>query len=694
MSKLVLTFILICVTIGSIKCYINNELVNGITNDQYNTYHITRLNVFNVKNWFSWYIFNIINNWIYPSPQPNVSVDGKTWQNWGNTVRCNSSRIYSDSNGSYRSLNMIEQIQNAIKTARKNNEIPIRVFGTSHSYAGLIQSTGTLIDCKKFGWKLNNPIDSNVFNQETAEKWIDPKYLFVTPNDKLAKNSPTVTFPAGISTGVLERWIYYSAQDKSGNKLNQRYSIGTSTYEDIFTMSGIIATSSHGTGKIYPPLSDWVVSITFIDSESIIRKIQVDGKSFYKLTEEEEWKIWDTKNISGNDLFRSAQANYGLFGIMWSITMKIIPGFNTLFIAENISWELLFDNSEISHNNLFKLQDESESLAFFYYPYTTKNSFFGFLSWQKNPYLYTIRHLVDTPENRKLLEAQGYNIVTKNTNYYLFRDANTKLFSNFYHKLITFIYNLPKNISGKILPYILAHVPNNLEYTVTLNKKEALSLPNWRALHPFNAVGSVEKVKALNIEWNVPITFNNQSNGFKYAIHIYNYIIKSIHKAIDNNNVPISLVAETRYFQTSNAYFSPYFKNSYVDYFQNDEPTYKYNGWSSCGIISINNNPWWVDFSTQLNYDIYDLLKNKVTVRNHLAKQYGRIPNQFERLRYELDKEDIHPFSIFCKIRNFIDPHNVFLTPFMEQFLITNKSHYTPPIGYPNYEDGSFLSIS
>merc|ERR1712137_1345566 len=503
------------------------------------------------------------------------------------------------------------------------------------------------------------------------------------------------------ATGTLERWIYYKPRNKNGELLeNQCYSLGTSTYEDIFTMGGIVAAACHGTGRNYPSVSDWLVAVEFVDADAFICRVEINGNLFRKEKEEDEWQEWKPnfpEGLDEQDLFRVVICNYGLIGVMWSLTIRIIPGFDTLFIAQNLPWKEYLDDTEECRKNLNELQNNSHSLEFFYYPFVQGSTP---VSWGPNPNVYLLRNIKDTPENRAKLEAQGFSIVNKDEEYFLHRDGRTRFFTNFYSQLITFLLNKKRHMVWRktILPCVLGRIPAHLEYTVDGHKKEAISIPHWRANHSVNAVGAVEKIHVLNIEWTLPLTFNQPSgDGVEHVLRVHSHLIKSIHKAAEKGEFPVTVVAEIRFFRGSGAYLSAMYDGKDFDFPVDDpfvNPEQPYRGWGAPEIVTGVHNPWYVDFYQKMNGHIYKkLIRDEVPVRNHLAKQYGSIPKQFERLRYEFDRDETKPFSRFRDIRRKIDPDNVFLVPFMHQFLETDVRQYNPPSDYPINEDGKFPAL-
>merc|ERR1712137_37310 len=505
------------------------------------------------------------------------------------------------------------------------------------------------------------------------------------------------------ATGTLERWIYYKPRNKNGELLeNQCYSLGTSTYEDIFTMGGIVAAACHGTGRNYPSVSDWLVAVEFVDADAFICRVEINGNLFRKEKEEDEWQEWKPnfpEGLDEQDLFRVVICNYGLIGVMWSLTIRIIPGFDTLFIAQNLPWKEYLDDTEECRKNLNELQNNSHSLEFFYYPFVQGSTP---VSWGPNPNVYLLRNIKDTPENRAKLEAQGFSIVNKDEEYFLHRDGRTRFFTNFYSQLITFLLNKKRHMVWRktILPCVLGRIPAHLEYTVDGHKKEAIPIPHWRANHSVNAVGAVEKIHVLNIEWTMPMQFNDPTgNGLTHALRAYSHLIKEIHLAAERGHFPVTVVAEIRFFRGSQAYMAPTYDphfHSPDDPFENPEGPY--GGWAAPEIVTGVHNPWWIDFMTRMNKEIYKNAEPGIPIRNHLAKQYGSIPKQFRRLREQFDDCDedcrkIKPLKRFGDIRRMLDPEGVFLAPFLDQLIHKNSPHYLPPPSYKIMEDGTFSPL-
>jgi hypothetical protein len=93
-------------------------------------------------------------HYIYPPPPVHISKDGKTWQNWGNSLKSNPGKIFADINGANRSPTSLGEIQQLIAFAKQHNQLPVRVFGSAHSWAPIVQTTGRNIFIF-FIWHLN-----------------------------------------------------------------------------------------------------------------------------------------------------------------------------------------------------------------------------------------------------------------------------------------------------------------------------------------------------------------------------------------------------------------------------------------------------------------------------------------------------------------------------------------------------------
>jgi len=320
------------------------------------------------------------------------------------------------------------------------------------------------------------------------------------------------------------------------------------------------------------------------------------------------------------------------------------------------------------------------------------------LQWENNPNVYMLRHVTDTPATRQALMKEGLEIVEEDEAYFLLRDANTAFFSKGFYELITRLLKLsPNRFSSFALPFILAQMPARLEYTVTDKIFRAISLPHWRANHSVNAVGAVENIRVLDCEWCLPMKFNDPK-GLMNTLQVFSHFRDSIQASAAKGEFPVTVVAEIRFFRGSKALLAPEY-DSKCEFPEKDpqdprsDPEGSFGGWSAPECVTGVCNPWWVEFYHKMNTDIYGMFEGKdVTVRNHLAKQFGEIKNQFAVLRNEFNRDN-HSFDIFKNITEQLDPHGVFLPPFMRQFIRElENSEYNPPKndGYLLREDGTF----
>ena len=97
----------------------------------------------------------------------------------------------------------------------------------------------------------------------------------------------------------------------------------TSTVEDVFTMGGILATACHGTGKLNPNISDWVIAMEFVDHEGKLQRISKKSVPEKYLQEVQIIAGKPNVKLTVEDIYRAMLCNLGAFGVIWSYTMRV-----------------------------------------------------------------------------------------------------------------------------------------------------------------------------------------------------------------------------------------------------------------------------------------------------------------------------------------------------------------------------------
>jgi FAD/FMN-containing dehydrogenase len=165
----------------------------------------------------------------------------------------------------------IEDVQNIVRSARKNRK-PISVAGGRHAMGGQQFGTDTiLIDVRK----LNKPLDLDreraILSVESGIEWPE-----------------LIDHYLAIQHGEVQPWGI--AQKQTG--------------ADRLTMAGTMAANAHGRGLKMKPFISNVESFVLVDAAGAARTCS------------------RTENI---ELFRLVHGGYGLFGIVTSVRLRLVP---------------------------------------------------------------------------------------------------------------------------------------------------------------------------------------------------------------------------------------------------------------------------------------------------------------------------------------------------------------------------------
>src|SRR6266403_1264488 len=165
----------------------------------------------------------------------------------------------------------LEDVQSIVRTAR-NDRKALSVAGGRHAMGGQQFGTNTLlIDVRKLNRVLNMDHERGILNVEGGIEW--PELI-----DAYLK----------LQSGNSEAWGI--AQKQTG--------------ADRFTMAGTIAANAHGRGLTMKPFISDVESFVLVDATGTARTCS--------RTEDPE-------------LFRLVHGGYGLFGIVTSVRLRLVP---------------------------------------------------------------------------------------------------------------------------------------------------------------------------------------------------------------------------------------------------------------------------------------------------------------------------------------------------------------------------------
>lgn len=608
----------------------------------------------------------------YPLPLNHIT-QGKLWQNWGTTLSSLPNRIYSDDawnetedkgpdSVAQRSPRTVDDLVAIVKYAKSHNPpLNVRVFGSNHSWAPLSHTNGVLVDNRLINCREGE--SSPGFDpQNNGKSW--PGYsLTLIEIDPEADGKPTVTFPPGISTGDLERWI----------KKHGDYRMPTSTVEDVFTMGGILATACHGTGKLNPNISDWVIAMEFVDHDGKLQRISKTEVPQEYLAEVD---INGSKvQLTAEDVYRAMLCNLGTFGIIWSYKMRIYAPEPVYLRAFLMPWKELFDDTDEARERFASLQAKHNTFEVFYFPFRL-----SLTGYEKNPDVY-----VWLGDNTPPTDGTP-----------VYEPTDSEMFGQdlIQHMGVFMMHNAFANCAANPLlyagmPYLASMMFLNLLLTKTKDGQEtaAWKLPQWRMSHPFNAIGSVEGVRCCDIEWTLKMNTNNGGAGFMAPNRSFGDLIRAIHTAHDSSinpwdmdRFPVTIAAEMRIFHGSSALMAPQYWEKFDVDDCNDGRCY-----AAPEIVTHAGNAGWDKFYAEMNSRFIDP-KNAdrygSVVRCHQAKEFSVLPGMMGLLRNSYRREKYKtadPFTYFAAIRRVIDPQGTFLNEYLNQFLYTDAQEYTPP---------------
>lgn len=165
----------------------------------------------------------------------------------------------------------LEEVRRIVLTARENRK-PISIAGARHAMGGQQFGSNTLlIDVRKLNRVLNLDRERGIINVEAGIQW--PELI------------------AG----------YLQLQ----NENNQAWGIAQKqTGADRFTLAGTMAANAHGRGLTMKPFISDVESFVLVDASGAARTCS------------------RTENA---ELFRLVHGGYGLFGIITSVRLRLVP---------------------------------------------------------------------------------------------------------------------------------------------------------------------------------------------------------------------------------------------------------------------------------------------------------------------------------------------------------------------------------
>lgn len=165
----------------------------------------------------------------------------------------------------------VEDVQNIVRTARKDRQM-ISVAGGRHAMGGQQFGTDTvLIDCRKLNRVLNFDRKRGIIDVEAGIEW----------------------------PGLIDGYLNLQTEDRPPWGIAQKQ-----TGADRLTIAGTVAANAHGRGLQMKPFISNVESFVLVDATGTARVCS---------------------RTENPEFFRLVHGGYGLFGIVTSVQLRLVP---------------------------------------------------------------------------------------------------------------------------------------------------------------------------------------------------------------------------------------------------------------------------------------------------------------------------------------------------------------------------------
>jgi L-gulonolactone oxidase len=263
------------------------------------------------------------------------------WRNWMGNL---------SSDGRVRRPKDLAEVRAIVREAAHQG-IAVRCYGNSHSWTPLVPTDGILLDM-------------NALDRPLPLRDGDPP-------------SGCVRVEAGMSLGGLSDFA-----------LTKNLAIVSPTVATQFTVGGLVATGSHGTGLTSRTFSDQVVGLTIVTHDGSVREMYADDPDL-----------------------PAARVSLGALGVIYAVTLRCRPARNMRCIDRYVPIEQALDEViELARTNL--------GVMLFWWPYTET----GWLKiWQEtdDPVTYTWLHKLEERVGQFLTEGPLSWIVLRVISRYL-----------------------------------------------------------------------------------------------------------------------------------------------------------------------------------------------------------------------------------------------------------------------------------
>lgn len=554
-----------------------------------------------------------------PWVHATIRVTREAWRNWSGELSCRPRRLYcDDAGGPWRSPRTVEDLQAIVRDARAEGA-RVRVFGSSHSWARLAPcDDGYMVDNRMIG----------------AEG--DDYALRVEPAPPDGARRARVTTPPGLLSSELERWLW-----------DMGYTLPTSAVEDCFTVGGMVATATHGSGIDVGTLSDLVVGMTFVDGRGEVRR-------------------W-TRETATDDELAAIQCGLGCLGLIYDITLEVDPRTEVLFTSRTIPYASLFADTDAARAALRDLHERHGWVEYFWWPF--RFSGLPLVSRPEiNPEVWVLTIDRDVPADAKPRGA----------------------LQRFWH---TRVLDLGAMVSCGLLMSALRRVPRLafvLPWVTCFTnlwvraRSGAWRVPFYEGQHFVNATG-VEFVRALAAEWSVPFERRaplHAADGYERVrrsfatLHEHCVAAFEAHPLTDPRASPVILSVEMRVLAPSGALLSP----GYQPPARREAVRY-----AAAEIVTSAAHPAWAEFldATNRAFTARPAVFG-AEVRCHHAKPFHGVAHPdfpvggmgaYLRAQYEA----AGTWQRFLAVRRAVDPDGVFLNDYLRAWFDEDRAAAAEP---------------
>lgn len=280
-----------------------------------------------------------------------IRVTRDRWRNWSGELQTTPRRLYcDDAGGRWKSPRTLADLQAIVRDARAE-QVSVRVFGSSHSWAALVPNDGGYL------------VDNRMINSSDG-------YYNVSITPAQGDRKARATVPPGLLSSEFEAWLW-----KHG------YTMPASAFEDCFTVGGMAATATHGVGIDIGTVSDMVVGMTFVDGRGEVRR-------------------WDRESCSEDEL-AAIQCGLGCLGLIHDISFEIEPRYETFHEALLINYADYFADTDQARANLRALHESHTSVEFFWWPFRFKRGLPLLSQIEINPEVFVLATCKQIPSDAR-----------------------------------------------------------------------------------------------------------------------------------------------------------------------------------------------------------------------------------------------------------------------------------------------------